>query len=166
MKKRLISIAIIVVSLFFWKEILLFILTVSGYSSLYTREGILLLQQGNKTIKASIYRSKNVPYTLIGPIPFPEQEDFLFVGKNKVAGRILDEKVEDDYYRFCKWLFIMFDLSSKPDAMAPAFFFETKIRYDEKQGKYFYEITPEGSRETESKILFSLDKKFLSNLSE
>ena len=165
MKKIYLSILIIISflsgSVFFWKEILLIFFTVSGFSSLYTNSGTLFLQQGNQIIKTHIYTSKNVPYTLIGPIPFPEQEDFLFVGKKEVAGRMLDEKVKADYFRLYKWLFIMFDLSSKPDAAAPYFIFNAKIRYDEKLARYFYEIYSDDSQETESKICFSLDKKFL-----
>lgn len=165
MKKIYISILVIISLfagvLFFRQEILLFFFTVSGFSSLYTNSGTLFLQQGNQIIKTHIYTSKNVPYTLIGPIPFPEQDDFLFVGKKEVAGRVLDEKVKADYFRLYKWLFIMFDLSSKPDASAPSFLFNAKIRYDEKLARYFYEIYLDDSQETENKIYFSLDKKFL-----
>ena len=171
MKKIYIPILITIVSLldgilFFWKEILLFFCTAAGYSSLYTREGELLLQYGNKNVTVSIYRSQNVPYTLIGPVPFREQEDFLFVRKTEVAGRILDEKVRGDFFRLWKWLFILFDLSSKPDAMAPSFLFKTKIRYDEKLSGYFYEIYLDDSPETERKIYFFLDKKFLPTFTE
>ena len=83
------------------------------------------------------------------------------MGKKEVVGRILDEKVENDYFRLWKWLFIMFDLSSKPDAMAPFFQFEAKILLDEKNSRYYYKVYLEPSKEPRPSILFSLDKKFL-----
>ena len=148
---------------FFRTQTLMLILAPFGLVPVYTNQGTVSIQAGNKSITTGIYTRKGAPYVLIGPFPFHEQKDFFFIRKNEVVGRCLDDKIEGDFFRLFKWLLICFDLSDDPDAMAPCFYFKSKIRYDEAMSIYRYQVILNDNRpdREQVEVSFSVDKRFL-----
>ncbi len=148
---------------FFWSQTLMLFLAPFGVIPIYTKRGPVEIRSENKTVLAGIYTRKGAPYVLVGPYPFPEQDDYFFVRKNEVVGRCLDDKVEGDSIRLFKWLLICFDLSDDPDAMAPCFYFKSTIRYDETKSIYRYQVILNDDRpeQPQVEVSFSVDKRFL-----
>lgn len=143
------------------------VLSIFGANSVYTDQGKVTIRSPNQTVEGRIYFRKESPYILIGPYPFPAQDDFFFIRKDCVVRRILDEKIEGDFFRLYKWLFISFDLSSRLDAMAPHVSLDTEIRYDPLQSKYHYKILGTGlvyPNPEKYQITFTVDQKILSLL--
>ena len=148
---------------FFRSQTLMLLLALFGLVPVYTNQGTVSIQAGNKSITTGIYTRKGAPYVLIGPYPFPEQRDFFFVNKDMVVGRCLDEKIEGDSLRLFNRLLICFDLSDAPDAMAPCFYFKSTIRYDETKSIYRYQVILNDDRPNSEKVevSFPVDKRFL-----
>ena len=148
---------------FFWTQTLMLMSAPFGAVPVYTKRESVEIRSENKTISAGIYTRKGAPYVLVGPYPFPEQDDYFFVRKNEVVGRCLDDKIEGDFFRLFKWLLICFDLSDDPDAMAPCFYFKSKIRYDETKSIYRYQVILNDDRpeQPQVEVSFSVDKRFL-----
>ena len=148
---------------FFGTQTMMLLLAPFGLIPIYTKQGTVSIESGNKTRTANIYTRRGAPYVLVGPYPFPEQRDFFFVHKDMVVGRCLDEKIEGDFLRLFKWLLICFDLSDHPDAMAPCFYFKSKIRYDEAKSIYRYQVILNDDRpeQPQVEVSFSVDKRFL-----
>ena len=148
---------------FFWSQTLMLLLAPFGVIPIYTKQETVSIQSGDKTITANLYTRRGAPYVLVGPYPFPEQDDYFFVRKNEVVGRCLDDKIEGDFFRLFKWLLICFDLSDDPDAMAPCFYFKSKIRYDEAMSIYRYLFILNDNRpdREQVEVSFSVDKRFL-----
>jgi len=97
---------------------------------------------GNGTVvPCKLYRRDGAPFLLVGPYPFQEetplwnaQSDFFFVGRDRVMGRMLDEKT-DDWTLKHKWVWIGMDLDPQGrDSMAPSFFFDVKRAEDPATG--------------------------------
>ena len=148
----------------FHQKILVFLFGLAGFLSVYTDQGTVTINSGNKKIPAQIYVCKGAPYTLIGPYPFPEQKDFFFIQKNEVTGRVLDSKIADDYVLLFKWLFICFDLKGDPDSMTSCFYFDSKTKYDKKNARYVYQIKLDKAsfpQAQDREISFSVPEKFL-----
>ena len=146
---------------FFGTQTLMLLLVPFGLTPIYTNRGPVTIQTGDKIIAASVYTRQGAPYALVGPYPFPEQKDFFFIRKNEVVGRCLDDKIEGDFFRLFKWLFIAFDLSSNLDAWAPHFSFQAEIRHDRSGAKYDYRVNLAESGEPPRIIFFSVDEKWL-----
>ena len=148
---------------FFRSQTMMLLLAPFGEIPIYTKQETVSIQSGDKTITANLYTRRGAPYVLVGPYPFPEQDDYFFVRKNEVVGRCLDDKIEGDFFRLFKWLLICFDLSDDPDAMALCFYFKSKIRYDEAKSIYRYQIMLNDDRpdRPQVEVSFSVDKRFL-----
>ena len=149
---------------FFWTQTMMLLFAPFGIVPVYTKRGSVEIRSENKTISAGIYTRKGAPYVLVGPYPFPEQDDYFFVRKNEVVGRCLDDKVEGDSIRLFKWLLICFDLSDDHlDSWAPSFNFKSTIRYDETKSIYRYQVILNDDRpeQPQVEVSFSVDKRFL-----
>ena len=149
---------------FFWTQTLMLLFAPFGLVPIYTNRGQVQIQSGDKNIAASVYTRKAAPYVLVGPYRFPERKDYFFVRKDEVVGRCLDEKIEGDSIRLCKWLLICFDLSSDHlDAGAPSFNFKSTIQYDETKSIYRYQVILNDDRpeQPQVEVSFSVDKRFL-----
>ena len=148
---------------FFRSQTLMLLLAPFGMIPIYTKQETVSIQSGDKTITANLYTRRGAPYVLVGPYPFPGQDDYFFVRKNEVVGRCLDDKIEGDFFRLFKWLLICFDLSDDPDAMAPCFYFKSKIRYDEAMSIYRYQVilNDDQPEQPQVEVSFSVDKRFL-----
>ena len=146
---------------FFWTQTLMLLFAPFGAVPVYTKQGPVEIRSKNKTISAGIYTRKGAPYVLVGPYPFPEQDDYFFVRKNEVVGRCLDDKVEGDSIRLFKWLLICFDLSDDLDAMAPCYSFQAEIRHDQSGAKYDYRVNLAESGAPPRAVSFSVDEKWL-----
>ncbi|MBQ9337400.1 MAG: hypothetical protein IJS14_08905 [Lentisphaeria bacterium] len=149
---------------FFRTQTLMLILAPFGLVPVYTDQGTVSIQAGNKSITSGIYTRKGAPYVLIAPCPFHEQNDFFFIRKNEVVGRCLDDKIEGDFFRLFKWLLICFDLSDGHlDSWAPSFNFKSTIRYDETRAINRYQVILNDDRpeQPQVEVSFSVDKRFL-----
>ena len=149
---------------FFWSHTLMLLLAPFGVIPIYTKQETVSIQSGDKTITANLYTRRGAPYVLVGPYPFPEQDDYFFVRKNEVVGRCLDDKIEGDFFRLFKWLLICFDLSDDHlDSWAPSFNFKSTIRYDETKSIYRYQVILNDDRpeQPQVEVSFSVDKRFL-----
>ena len=146
---------------FFWTQILMLLFALFGAVPVYTKQGPVQIQSGDKIIAASVYTRQGAPYVLVGPYRFPERKDYFFVRKDEVVGRCLDEKIEGDSIRLFKWLLIGLDLSDDLDAMAPCYSFQAEIRHNKTKAKYNYRVNLAESGAPPREVSFSVDEKWL-----
>ena len=122
------------------------------FGNRYWKAGDIKFNFGTHTESMSVYKAKNKPFLLIGPVMFEEDgKDFFFVNKTQVI-RSSTDKSGEAWARLFNILFVMDDLSDYRRQIRTSVWDVVKsdpagsISYDRNTHKYCYRFHIDSSK--------------------